>query len=82
MLQSLASQTNRDFDKVVGIPPLAFRHLVAKFTATLMIHPGPQHILNPAAQVLTYMLYLRHYTRPRLAAVYMGVGKTTIHYFK
>jgi hypothetical protein len=78
MLQSLAKRTEKDHIKVVGMPRQPFSQLVQKWAISLPNRPGPRNLLSPAAQVLTYILYLRHYTRPLLAALYMNVGKTTI----
>jgi hypothetical protein len=78
MLESLAKRTDQDFNKVVGVPRYAFAKLTNKWESTLRIRSGPPNLLSPPAQVLTFLLHLRHYTRPLLAAVYMDVGRTTI----
>jgi hypothetical protein len=78
MLTSLSKRTDKDYNKVVGIPRPAFAKIVDKWKSSLRIHPGPQTTLSPPAQVLTFLLHLRHYNKPLLMAVYMDISHTTL----
>ena len=75
---SLAKRTDEEYFKVIGMPRHAFVKVVNKWKHSLHSHPGPDSILSPAAQVLTFLLHIRHYPKPILAAIYMNISVSLV----
>jgi hypothetical protein len=79
MLQSLSKRSESEYEKVVGISRYVFKKILDKWQLSLSNHSGTATILSPAAQILVYILHLRHYTKSLFAAVYFNVSRTTIN---